>query len=81
MSITDLSLKLNSSATNITYHLKKLISKGIILGFIPQINYSALNLQYTKVVTVSELSTYKILNSGTVLLTEGAVEKIENILS
>lgn len=42
---------------------------------------SSRNLQYTKVVTVSELSTYKILNSGTVLLTEGAVEKIENILS
>ena len=42
---------------------------------------SSRNLQYTQVVTVSELSTYKILNSGTVLLTEGAVEKIENILS
>jgi large subunit ribosomal protein L4 len=42
---------------------------------------SSRNLQYTQVVTTSELSTYKILNSGTVLLTEGAVEKIENILS
>ena len=42
---------------------------------------SSRNLQYTQVVTASELSTYKILNSGTVLLTEGAVEKIENILS
>ena len=42
---------------------------------------SSRNLQYTQVLTVSELSTYKILNSGTVLLTEGAVEKIENILS
>ena len=42
---------------------------------------SSRNLQYSQVVTVSELSTYKILNSGTVLLTEGAVEKIENILS
>ena len=42
---------------------------------------SSRNLQYTNVVTVSELSTYIILNSGTVLLTEGAVEKIENILS
>jgi large subunit ribosomal protein L4 len=42
---------------------------------------SSRNLQRTQVVTTSELSTYKILNSGTVLLTEGAVEKIENILS
>ena len=42
---------------------------------------SSRNLQYAQVVTTSELSTYKILNSGTVLLTEGAVEKIENILS
>jgi len=42
---------------------------------------SSRNLQYAQVVTVSELSTYKILNSGTVLLTESAVEKIENILS
>ena len=42
---------------------------------------SSRNLQHTNVVIVSELSTYTILNSGTVLLTEGAVEKIENILS
>tara|TARA_B100001093_G_C26852295_1_gene1025667 strand:+ start:2131 stop:2757 length:627 start_codon:yes stop_codon:yes gene_type:complete len=42
---------------------------------------SSRNLQHTNVVTASELSTYTILNSGTVLLTEGAVEKIENILS
>ena len=42
---------------------------------------SSRNLQRAQVVTTSELSTYKILNSGTVLLTEGAVEKIENILS
>lgn len=42
---------------------------------------SSRNLQHTNVVIASELSTYNILNSGTVLLTEGAVEKIENILS
>ena len=42
---------------------------------------SSRNLQHTNVVTASELSTYTILNSGVVLLTEGAVEKIENILS
>ena len=42
---------------------------------------SSRNLQHTNVVIASELCTYTILNSGTVLLTEGAVEKIENILS
>ena len=42
---------------------------------------SSRNLQHTNVVKASELSTYTILNSGVVLLTEGAVEKIENILS
>jgi len=42
---------------------------------------SSRNLQRTEVVRASELSTYKILNAGTVLLTEGAVERIENILS
>ena len=42
---------------------------------------SSRNLQHTNVVKASELSTYIILNSGVVLLTEGAVEKIENILS
>lgn len=42
---------------------------------------SSRNLQRTEVVVASELSTYKILNAGTVLLTEGAVERIENILS
>ena len=42
---------------------------------------SSRNLQHTNVVVASELSTYTILNSGVVLLTEGAVEKIENILS
>ena len=42
---------------------------------------SSRNLQHTNVVIASELNTYTILNSGTVLLTEGAVEKIENILS
>jgi len=42
---------------------------------------SSRNLQRTEVVRASELSTYKILNAGTVLLTEDAVERIENILS
>ena len=42
---------------------------------------SSRNLQRNNVVTTSELSTYGILNSGTLIIEEGAVEKIENILS
>ena len=54
----------------------------LVLGDLNKNVYlSSRNLQHTNVVTASELSTYTILNSGVVLLTEGAVEKIENILS
>jgi large subunit ribosomal protein L4 len=41
---------------------------------------SSRNLQRNNVITTSELSTYSILNSGTLIIEEGAVEKIENIL-
>ena len=54
----------------------------LVLGDLNKNVYlSSRNLQHTNVVIASELSTYTILNSGVVLLTEGAVEKIENILS
>jgi len=54
----------------------------LVLGELNKNVYlSSRNLQHTNVVTTSELSTYTILNSGTVLLTEAAVKKIENILS
>ena len=42
---------------------------------------SSRNLQRNNVVTATELSTYIILNSGTLIIEEGAIEKIENILS
>jgi large subunit ribosomal protein L4 len=42
---------------------------------------SSRNLQRNNVVTATELSTYSILNSGTLIIEEGAIEKIENILS
>tara|TARA_B100001093_G_scaffold108222_1_gene100457 strand:+ start:2871 stop:3497 length:627 start_codon:yes stop_codon:yes gene_type:complete len=42
---------------------------------------SSRNLKRNNVVTVSELSTYNILNSGTLIIEEGAVDKIENTLS
>lgn len=41
---------------------------------------SSRNFEGSKVVTVSELSTYAILNAGTLILTEGAIDKIENSL-
>lgn len=42
---------------------------------------SARNLKGAKVVTVSELSTYDIVNASKLILSEGSVEKIETILS
>jgi large subunit ribosomal protein L4 len=42
---------------------------------------SSRNLQGAKVVTASELNTYDIMNAGVLVLTEGSIEKIENILS
>jgi large subunit ribosomal protein L4 len=42
---------------------------------------SSRNLAGAKVVTASELNTYDILNASVLVLTEGSIEKIENILS
>ncbi|WP_086476047.1 50S ribosomal protein L4 [Arenibacter amylolyticus] len=42
---------------------------------------SSRNLEKSEVVTSSELSTYKILNAGSVVLTEGALEGIESNLT
>lgn len=42
---------------------------------------SARNLSRTKVVTVSELNTYKVLDSKSLVLTESAVAGIESILN
>ncbi|MCW3103928.1 MAG: ribosomal protein [Bacteroidetes bacterium] len=42
---------------------------------------SSRNLTNTKVVTVSDLNTYDILNAQSLLLVEGAVTEIENLLS
>lgn len=42
---------------------------------------SSRNLANTKVVTVSELNTYDILNANNVVLVEGSVKEIENLLS
>jgi large subunit ribosomal protein L4 len=42
---------------------------------------SSRNLANTKVVTVSELNTYDILNANNLLLVESSVKQIENLLS
>lgn len=42
---------------------------------------SSRNLKGAKVVTASDLNTYDLMNSSSILVTEGALEKIEAILS
>jgi large subunit ribosomal protein L4 len=42
---------------------------------------SARNLKGTNVVNFNELSTYSIMNNKGILLSEGSVKEIENILS
>ncbi len=42
---------------------------------------SGRNIQRTKVTTAEQLNTYDVLNADNLLLSEGAIEKIENILS
>lgn len=42
---------------------------------------SSRNFEGSKTVTASELSTYSILNAGTLILTEAAIDRIENALT
>jgi len=42
---------------------------------------SARNLAKVQVVTISELNTYKVLNAGSLVLTESSIAGIENILN
>lgn len=53
----------------------------VLDGINKNIYLSSRNLQGSKVVTVSELNTYTILNANSVVLTEGSIEKIEQLLS
>jgi large subunit ribosomal protein L4 len=79
----------NFDAPNTSYYSEMISNLGlntrktllVLADSNKNVYLSSRNLQYAQVITASELSTYKILNSGTVLLTEAAVEKIENILS
>ena len=42
---------------------------------------SARNLARVQVITISELNTYKVLDAGSVVLTESSIAGIENILN
>jgi large subunit ribosomal protein L4 len=42
---------------------------------------SSRNLEGAEVVTISELNTYKILNANNVIVCEGAMKELENVLS
>ena len=41
---------------------------------------SSRNLKGTKVVTASQINTYDLMNASSVILAEGSIEIIENIL-
>ncbi|MEL7006111.1 MAG: 50S ribosomal protein L4 [Bacteroidota bacterium] len=42
---------------------------------------SGRNVQNTKIVTADSLNTYDVLNADMVILSEGSVEKIDNLLN
>ncbi len=71
-----------SQYTSILSNLKVSDKKTLlILGDVNKNIYlSSRNLTRAKVVTVSELTTYDILNAGNVLLAESSVATIENLL-
>jgi len=41
---------------------------------------SSRNLKMAKVVTASQINTYDLMNASSIILVEGSIEKIENIL-
>jgi large subunit ribosomal protein L4 len=47
----------------------------------PNVYLSSRNIERTKVVTVDDLNTYDVLNADTLLLSEGAIKKIEDSLN
>jgi len=58
------------------------LSEKKTLLILPDVNtnvyLSSRNLQKTKVTTVNQINTYELLNADTLLISEGAIEKIEN---
>lgn len=69
--------------TDILSNLEVLNKKSLlVLGDSNKNVYlSSRNLKGAKVITVSEINTYDIMNAGALILAEGSVEKIEKILS
>jgi len=53
----------------------------VLDGINKNIYLSSRNLKGSKVISASELNTYTIMNSNSVVLTEGSIEKIEQLLS
>lgn len=53
----------------------------VLDGMNKNIYLSSRNLKGSKVVNASELNTYTIMNSNSVVFTEGSIEKIEQLLS
>lgn len=47
----------------------------------PNVYLSSRNIPHTKVITVDKLNTYEIMNANHLLLSEGAVEKIESMFN
>jgi large subunit ribosomal protein L4 len=45
----------------------------------PNVVLSCRNIQRSKVTTVGQINTYELLNADTLLISEGALEKIENL--
>jgi large subunit ribosomal protein L4 len=53
----------------------------VLADYDKNVYLSSRNLQGSKVVIASELNTYSIMNSKSVVLTEASVERIEKLLS
>ncbi len=68
--------------TELLGNLKALDKKSLLV--LPDSNknvyLSSRNLKRAKVVTASQINTYDLMNASSIILAEGAVEKIENIL-
>ena len=60
----------------------KVADKKLLLVLSERNNFvylSSRNLEKTSIITASELNTYKVLNTGCLVLTESSVAAIENL--
>ena len=71
-----------SELANILKNLNLEGKSVLVTGEVDKTLYlSGRNIPKTKVITASDLNTYQVLNAGTLLLSEGAVQKIVETLS